>query len=67
MKWDDVPGQNSTNARNGDCRMQFSATTRTALHSTKLPIRIWLAGLWFMLQADKGISSDSIRSIKCRG
>lgn len=42
---------------NGDCRMQFTATTRTPLHSTKLPIRTWLAGLWFMLQTDKGISS----------
>jgi ISXO2-like transposase domain/Transposase zinc-ribbon domain len=42
---------------NGDCRMQFTATTRTPLHSTKLPIRTWLAGLWFVLQSDKGISS----------
>jgi hypothetical protein len=42
---------------NGDCRLQFTATTRTPLHSTKLPLRVWLTGLWLILQSDKGISS----------
>ena len=42
---------------NGDCRFQFTATTRTPLHSTKLPLRVWLTGLWLVLQSDKGISS----------
>src|SRR6185437_794899 len=42
---------------NGDCRFQFTATTRTPLHSTKLPLRVWLTGLWLILQSDKGISS----------
>ena len=32
-------------------------TTRTPLHSTKLPLRVWLTGLWVILQSDKGISS----------
>jgi hypothetical protein len=32
-------------------------TTRTPLHSTKLPLRVWLTGLWLILQSDKGISS----------
>jgi transposase-like protein len=41
----------------GDCRSQFTVTTRTPLHATKLPLRVWLSGLWLMLQADKGISS----------
>jgi transposase-like protein len=42
---------------NGECRYQFTVTTRTPLHSTKLPLRIWLTGLWLILQSDKGISS----------
>jgi transposase-like protein len=41
----------------GDCRSQFTVTTRTPLHATKLPLRVWLSGLWLMLQSDKGISS----------
>lgn len=41
----------------GDCRHQFTVTTRTPLHSTKLPLRTWLTGLWLVLQSDKGISS----------
>ncbi|SEF06829.1 Transposase zinc-ribbon domain-containing protein [Rhizobiales bacterium GAS188] len=41
---------------NGECRLQFTVTTRTPLHSTKLPLRVWLTGLWLILQADKGIS-----------
>ena len=39
------------------CRFQFTVTTRTPLHATKLPLRTWLSGLWLMLQSDKGISS----------
>jgi transposase-like protein len=41
----------------GTCRFQFTVTTRTPLHATKLPLRVWLAGLCLMLQSDKGISS----------
>lgn len=41
----------------GACRFQFTVTTRTPLHSTKLPLRVWLTGLWLILQSDKGISS----------
>ncbi len=41
----------------GTCRYQFTVTTRTPLHATKLPLRTWLSGLWLMLQSDKGISS----------
>ena len=40
-----------------ECRFQFTVTTRTPLHSTKLPLRVWLTGLWLVLQSDKGISS----------
>jgi transposase-like protein len=42
---------------NGDCRHQFTVTTRTPLHSTKLPLRTWLTALWLILQSDKCISS----------
>lgn len=42
---------------NGACRLQFTATTRTPLHSTKLSLRVWLTGLWYILQSDKGVSS----------
>jgi transposase-like protein len=42
---------------NRECRYQFTVTTRTPLHSTKLPLRVWLTGLWLILQSDKGISS----------
>ena len=37
----------------GTCRFQFTVTTRTPLHTTKLPPRIWLSGLWLMLQSDR--------------
>src|SRR6516164_5610033 len=40
-----------------DCRFQFTATTHTPLHSTKLPLSAWLKALWLMLQSDKGLSS----------
>jgi transposase-like protein len=40
-----------------DCRFQFTATTHTPLHSTKLPLSTWLKALWFILQSDKGVSS----------
>lgn len=42
---------------NGTCRFQFTITIRTPLHATKLPLRVWLSGLWLMLQSDKRISS----------
>lgn len=42
---------------NGDCRFQFTVTTRTPLHATKLPLRLWLKAMWLILQSDKGLSS----------
>ncbi|RVP68306.1 IS1595 family transposase [Sinorhizobium medicae] len=41
----------------GDCRFQFTVTTHTPLHFTKLPLSVWLKGMWLMLQSDKGLSS----------
>jgi Transposase zinc-ribbon domain len=37
---------------NGACRFQFTATTRTPLHATKLPLSTWLKALWLILQSD---------------
>src|SRR5271154_6115180 len=42
---------------NGACRFQFTVTTRTPLHSTKLPLGTWLKAMWLILQSDKGLSS----------
>ena len=42
---------------NRACHHQFTVTTRRPLHSTKLPLRLWLQGLWLILQSDKGLSS----------
>ena len=41
----------------GECRFQFTATTHTPLHSTKLALSTWFKALWLMLQSDKGMSS----------
>lgn len=42
---------------NGDCRSQFTVTTQTPLHSTKLQLSVWLKAMWLLLQSDKGMSS----------
>lgn len=42
------------------CRRQFTVTTRTPLHATKLSIRTWLTAMWLILQSDKGLSSPRL-------
>jgi len=39
------------------CGKQFTITTKTPLHSTKLPLRTWLMAMYFMVNSSKGISS----------
>ena len=39
------------------CSLQFTVTTKTPLHSTKLPLRTWLLALFCILNSSKGISS----------
>lgn len=39
------------------CGKQFTVTTKTPLHSTKLPLRTWLMAMYFMINSSKGISS----------
>ena len=40
-----------------DCNGQFMVTTKTPMHSTKLPLRIWLLAMYFMINSSKGVSS----------
>ena len=41
----------------GRCKRQFTVTTRTPMHSTKLPLWKWLLALYYMLNSSKGVSS----------
>lgn len=47
----------------GECRFQFTVTTHTPLHATKLPLRLWLKAMWLMLQSDKGLSSVRLAEV----
>lgn len=40
-----------------ECGRQFTVTTKTPLHSTKLPLRTWLMAMYFMVNSSKGVSS----------
>ncbi len=39
------------------CGHQFTVTTKTPLHATKLPLRTWLMAMYFMMYSSKGVSS----------
>lgn len=39
------------------CKRQFTVTTRTPLHSTKLPLWKWLLAIYYIACSSKGISS----------
>ena len=39
------------------CKRQFTVTTKTALHSTKLPLHKWLQAMYLIASSSKGISS----------
>jgi transposase-like protein len=39
------------------CRGQFTVTTKTPLHSTKLPLWKWILTMYYMIHSSKGISS----------
>ncbi len=41
----------------GRCERQFTVTTRTPMHSTKLPLWEWLLCMYFMINSSKGVSS----------
>jgi hypothetical protein len=40
-----------------DCRKQFSATSGTPLHKTKLPIETWMEAAFLVASSSKGVSS----------
>lgn len=40
-----------------ECRGQFTITTKTPMHATKLDLRVWLAAIYTVLNSSKGISS----------
>lgn len=40
-----------------DCRMQFTVTTKTPMHSTKLPLWKWILAIYYMINTSKGMSS----------
>jgi len=52
-----VPGARAGLYECRRCRRQFTATTRTPLHGTKLPIRRWLEAIYLTLMSSKGVSS----------
>lgn len=39
------------------CRYQFSVTTGTIMHDSKLPLRKWLVAIYLIVESKKGISS----------
>ncbi len=39
------------------CKKQFRVTTKTPMHSTKLPFWTWLQGMYYITNSSKGISS----------
>lgn len=43
-----------------DCHLQFTVTTKTILHSTKLPLRTWLEAMFLVLTSSKGIASVAL-------
>lgn len=42
------------------CKRQFTVTTKTPMHSTKLPLWKWLLLLYYILNSSKGVSSKVI-------
>ena len=41
----------------GMCKRQFTVTTKTPMHSTKLPLWKWILLIYYMVHSSKGISS----------
>ncbi len=39
------------------CAGQFTVTTKTPMHSSKLPLQTWLLAMYFIINSSKGISS----------
>ncbi len=39
------------------CKKQFTVTTKTPMHSTKLPLWKWLLAMYYIANSSKGVSS----------
>jgi len=39
------------------CSGQFTVTTKTPMHATKLPLKVWLKAIYLILMSSKGVSS----------
>jgi len=39
------------------CRRQFTVTTKTPMHATKLKLWTWILGMYYMVHSSKGVSS----------
>lgn len=39
------------------CHQQFTVTTKTPMHSTKLPLRKWMMAFYYIINSSKGFSS----------
>jgi transposase-like protein len=39
------------------CRLQFTVTTKTPMHGTKLKLWKWILGMYYMIHSSKGVSS----------
>ncbi len=44
----------------GACRKQFSLTSGTAMHRTRLPLGQWLRAIWLVVASSKGISARKL-------
>lgn len=40
-----------------NCRAQYTVTTKTPMHSTKLPLWKWILAMYYIINSSKGISS----------
>ncbi len=52
-----IKGPNTDRYECKRCKRHFTVTTKTALHSTKLPLRKWLQAMYLIISSSKGISS----------
>jgi len=41
----------------GECHLQFTVTTKTPMHATKLPLWKWILAIYYMIHSSKGVSS----------
>lgn len=44
----------------GTCRKQFSLTSGTAMHRSKLSLSQWLRAIWLAVSSSKGISANKL-------